>query len=281
MTKYKSDILLQIFIVLCSLAIYSWSNYRLGQNFDFGFIILLAIPCLLYIWYYKNKPETENLKSGKTAILLIVYGVLYFIGIFFLPLLGSSVTYWLVQFLIPILILKFSTETVSSIDFRWSAIFADFKSVIISSIILVPVLMFTVRDSEQILAIAKTWKFLVYFPLSIIFMIFVAAFWEEFFFRGIIMKSLLKFSENPALSIFLSALLFGSYHIPMRYLNAKSPYYNDLISSIAATLNEQFLMGLLMGIIVYKSKNVWHGIWLHAVLNGISFVYKLSEMVKI
>lgn len=280
MPKLNKNIYIQLILALLSVAIYAWSNYRLNTNFDLGFLILLSIPCLIYVWYYKDKPETETLQNNRTAIFLIVYGISYFVSIFFIPILGGSISYWLVQFLLPILILKLCKESLSSINFRWRNIFTDFKLILISSLILVPVLIFTVRDSEQILAISQTWKIFIYFPLSIIVMIFLAAFWEEFFFRSVIMSSFLKFTKNPALSIFLSALLFGSYHIPMRYLNAKSPYFNDFISSVAATLNEQFLMGLMMGIIVYKSKNVWHGIWIHAVLNGISFVFRLSEMFK-
>ena len=40
------------------------------------------------------------------------------------------------------------------------------------------------------------------------------------------------------------------------------------------------MMGIALGIIVYKSKNIWHGIWIHAIFNGVSFVYKFSQMVK-
>lgn len=112
-------------------------------------------------------------------------------------------------------------------------------------------------------------------------MIVVAAFWEEFFFRGVVLSALLRLVKSPALAIFGSALLFSSYHIPMRYFNSRSAYFHDFWGSIAATLNEQFLMGLFLGVVVYKSRNVWHGIWLHSFINGISFVYQMSLWLEL
>jgi membrane protease YdiL (CAAX protease family) len=209
------------------------------------------------------------------------YAIAYFGSIFLLPILGASVMYWLVQFLIPIAIMRVMKEPLSGINFKWSAVFADFKIVILTVLVIVPALLFMVRDSEQILLLFQSWRIAVYLPLSILFMLIVAAVWEEFFFRGIVMSSVLKLTSSPVAAIFSSALLFGTYHVPMRFLNQRSPYHDDLLASIAATVNEQFLMGLLMGIIVYKSKNVWHAIWIHSVLNGVSYVYQLSLILKL
>ena len=276
----KKYLVLAIIGVL-SMVIYSWSLIQLNQDFDFGLIGILTIPTLIYLWFYKNEEHTESIKQKKTSILLLLYGLLYFTSIFFINLLGSSVAYWLVQFLIPIVILKLCKESLSSIFFKWKAVFSDIKFVLFSAVILIPFLIFGVRDSEHILAMFQSWKIIVYLPLSILYMFVIVAFWEEFFFRGIIQNSILRLTNSASISIFLSALFFGTYHIPMRYLNIKSEYYGDLLSSIAGTINEQFIMGLFLGLVVYKSKNIWHGIWLHSMLNGISFVYQLSLMLTI
>ena len=111
-------------------------------------------------------------------------------------------------------------------------------------------------------------------------MLFIVAFLEEFFFSGIVLSSVLKLTNNVAVSIFISAFLFAIYHLPMRFLNIKSLYYGDLSMSFSATISEQFLMGLFLGIIAYKSKNIWHVVWLHAILNGVSFMFQLSTMLK-
>lgn len=266
---------------ILALGIYLGTTLYLKHDFEFGLILLLILPCLIYAWIYRKHGFEENELNKTTARVLLVYALLYFVSIFFVHLLGSSVSYWLVQFLIPILLLRAFHERLVVIGFRWKNIFKDFWVVILTGIIVLPFLLFAVRDSAQILAIASTWKILVYFPISILYMFVIVGFWEEFFFRGIVFKSIMRLSQNPGLSIFFSALLFSSYHIPMRYFNTKSPYFNDLWGSISATVNEQFIMGLFLGYIVYRSKNVWHGVWLHSMLNGISFVYQLSLWIKI
>ncbi|MGE5106152.1 MAG: lysostaphin resistance A-like protein, partial [Sphingobacteriales bacterium] len=222
-----------------------------------------------------------QIKETKTAIVLSVYTIIYLGSIYAINILGSSAALWLVQFIIPLILLKILEQPLSGINFLWKKIFKDFKYVLAVSAILVPFLIFNVRDSEQIIQLFKSWKIVLYFPVSILYMLLIVAFWEEFFFRGIVLNSVLKLTNNNAVAIFISAFLFGIYHLPMRYLNLKSPYYGDLTLSFAATISEQFLMGLFLGIIVNKSKNIWHGVWLHAILNGVSFIYQLSTMLKV
>ncbi|RIV45375.1 CPBP family intramembrane glutamic endopeptidase [Flagellimonas pelagia] len=266
-------------ITLLSMGIYFWSLTILKKGFDFGLIAILAIVALLYMYFFRNDEQPISLLQKKTSGYLVVYGLLYFASIFFMNLLGSSIVYWLVQFLIPLLILKLHKESLSSIFFKWSNIFKDGKAILVSVILLVPFLIFEVRDSEQILKLFQSWKIILYMPISILYMLVIAAFWEEFFFRGILQSSILKLTKSASASIFLTALFFSTYHIPMRYYNVRSEYHGDLLSSMAGTINEQFIMGLFLGFVVYKSKNVWHGIWLHSILNGVSFVYQLSLML--
>ena len=269
-----------IFSIL-SLVIYVGTTLYLQHELEFELICLLFVPCLFYARCYRHYVSEVQELTKTTARILIIYSLLYCVSIFFVHLLGSSVSYWLVQFLIPVLILKFFHERLELLAFRWNQIFRDFWVVLVTGIIILPFLLFSVRDSAQILVIARTWKILIYFPLSLLYMFVIVGFWEEFFFRGVVLKSILRLSRSPSLSIFTSALLFSSYHIPMRYFNTKSPYFENLWGSISATINEQFIMGLFLGFVVYKSRNVWHGVWLHSMLNGISFVYQLSLWFKI
>lgn len=266
---------------ILSLAIYSGTAMYLKNELEFGLIVLLFVPCLVYAWHYRYDVFEEAVLQRTTAAVLVGYAILYFVSIFFVHLLGASVLYWLVQFLIPILVLKVRKERLEALAFKWRYVFKDFWIVVVAGAVVFPVLLFSVRDSAQILVIARTWKILIYFPLSIIYMFLIVGFWEEFFFRGVVLRSLLQLTQNPSFAICASALLFSSYHIPMRYFNTRSPYFHDLWGSISATVNEQFIMGLFLGFIVYKSKNIWHGVWLHSMLNGLSFVYQLSLWVKI
>lgn len=266
---------------IISLLIYLFSVNNLGQKIDAFFIIILAVPCLSYFWFYKKTTDGTLIVKNKTAVILTIYTAIYLSSIYFINLLGSSVSLWLVQFTIPLIILKTFKQPLKTINFQWKDTFKDFKFVLISTVIVVPFLLSGVRDSEQIIHLFKSWKGFIYMPMSAIYMLLIVAFWEEFFFRGIVQSSFLKLTKNSVASIFLSSFLFGVYHLPMRYFNPKSAYYGDLLQSFSATISEQFIMGLFLGIIVYKSKNVWHGIWLHSILNGLGFVYQLSLMIKL
>jgi|GEM_PF-4771749 len=270
---------LLLFLVFCIL--YFGSAHILKKEADISFILIFIPPLLLYHYKFADQGLIPTSLPRKAAWGILIYFVLYFFLIFKITLLGASIIYWLVQFLIPIAILKSYGGSLDSISFDFKNIFKDFRIVLFSCLWLTPFLLYGIEDSEKILPMVTTVKFYIYLPLSILFMVVVAAFWEEFFFRGAIQTSLLSvFNSSFEIPVFLSSIFFGIYHFPFRYLNPKSPFFQDFFGSLASNISEQFLMGIFLGYVVYRSRNVWHGIWLHAFMNGISFVYKISQMIK-
>ena len=84
----------------------------------------------------------------------------------------------------------------------------------------------------------------------------VPAVCEEWFFRGMLLRSMLKV-WTPWRSILVSALLFGLFHI---------------LSSSAVALDRflpTFLIGVLLGYLGYRSGSILPGIMLHTLHNGI------------
>ncbi len=82
---------------------------------------------------------------------------------------------------------------------------------------------------------------------------------EEFFFRGALLGSLLKFGKPFA--IFTSAVLFGLIH-------------GNLVQIPFA-----FLVGLVLGFAVVESGSIWTGIIIHFINNFLSVCFKyLSEL---
>ena len=83
----------------------------------------------------------------------------------------------------------------------------------------------------------------------------VPAICEEWFFRGMIMQTLLKRSSVVS-AILVSAGLFGFFHI---------------LSNSAISLDRLIpttLMGILLGYVCYRSKSIWPGAILHMLHNG-------------
>lgn len=274
---YTGRVLLFLFFCVLFLG----SSIVLKKEFDIAFILILIPPLILYHFKFSGQGPVQPFLPKKAAWGLLVYFFWYYFLILKFNILGASIVYWLFQFLIPIAILKFYGCSWDSISFKFENIFKDFRIVIFSCLWLTPFLLYGIQDSEKILPMVATGKFFIYLPLSVLFMVVVVAFWEEFFFRGAIQTSLLSlFDSSFEIPVFLSSLFFGIYHFPFRYLNDKSPFFQDFLGSLASNINEQFLMGIFLGYVVFKSRNVWHGIWLHAFMNGISFIFKMSQMIK-
>lgn len=280
---YKHLHKLVFLAVFCTL--YFGSSHILKSDFDYLFPLILAVPVIAFFYKYSDSEpdacEQAILLPPKTACFVVAYSIAYYIMIFKINILGASVCYWLVQFLFPCLILRYFGCSLAQVGFSFGNIFKDFGIVALSCIWLTPFLLYGVRDSDKILPMVTQLSFYIYLPASILMMVVIVAFWEEFFFRGAIQSSILSlFNMRFEYPVLITSIFFGIYHFPFRYLNEKSEHYNDILGSIASCLNEQFIMGVFLGLVVYKSKNVWHGIWLHAFMNGISNVYRMSQMIK-
>ena len=83
----------------------------------------------------------------------------------------------------------------------------------------------------------------------------VPAICEEWFFRGMMMQTLLK-KGSAVKAILISAVLFGFFHI---------------LSNSAISLDRLIpttLMGILLGFVCYRSRSIWPGAILHMLHNG-------------
>jgi ABC-2 type transport system permease protein/sodium transport system permease protein len=78
---------------------------------------------------------------------------------------------------------------------------------------------------------------------------------EEWFFRGYLFSALLK-SSGPAAAVLLSALLFGLFHVVAANVLATERFLPTL------------LLGLLLGIVCWRSGSVLPGIIVHLLHNG-------------
>lgn len=87
-------------------------------------------------------------------------------------------------------------------------------------------------------------------PVALVILVAIfAPVFEEILFRGIIMKGLLNRGMNPYWAIALSSFIFGAIHFyPWQFLGA-------------------FLLGLVLGLVYYKTKSLLLPIILHAFNN--------------
>jgi len=85
--------------------------------------------------------------------------------------------------------------------------------------------------------------------INVLMVVVLAAFGEEFFFRGVLQKLLQRWFRNPHGAILVASLVFAAFHLQ---------FYGFL---------PRFVLGLLFGYLFYWSGNLWYAIIPHFVNN--------------
>lgn len=102
-------------------------------------------------------------------------------------------------------------------------------------------------------------------PLGVICVCCLAPLVEECVFRGAIERRLLEKNWNPIWAIVISALIFGIFHM-------------NLLQGMTA-----FILGLFLGWVYYRTRNIWLCIFVHAVNNTwstvASFIWGGDELI--
>lgn len=94
----------------------------------------------------------------------------------------------------------------------------------------------------------------VYNPCGLICICLIAPLAEELLFRGVLLKKLLEWKSNPCFAIILSSAIFALFHL--------NP----------AQIPGAFLLGLVMGYVVYKTGCIFIGIVIHSISNSLCCV---------
>jgi membrane protease YdiL (CAAX protease family) len=105
--------------------------------------------------------------------------------------------------------------------------------------------------NEQVLAISnlKSWGEYI---AALFIMAFFPAMFEEVFFRGAVQNLLVKWWKRPLLAIFITSIFFSLIHMSI-YL---------FLSRI--------VLGFVLGLLYYKSRNIWVNIIAHFLNNAIA-----------
>ncbi len=98
--------------------------------------------------------------------------------------------------------------------------------------------------------------------INIIVIAFIAAFAEELFFRGLLQKTLIQYSNNN-ISILITAFLFSAVHMQFQGFLPR------------------FTLGLLLGYIFYWSKNLWIPIIMHFMNNAVVILLHYNPIQKL
>jgi membrane protease YdiL (CAAX protease family) len=117
--------------------------------------------------------------------------------------------------------------------------------------------------SDQVKAISH-FSSPIDFTISLVIMAFLPALFEELFFRGALQQVLVKWLKHPIGGIIITSLVFSLIH-----------------SSIHLFLSRA-LLGFVLGLIFYYTKNIWVNIIAHFLNNAVALIqlYYLQQTNK-
>jgi len=119
-------------------------------------------------------------------------------------------------------------------------------------------------------------------PLCFVYLIFDAGLIEEFFFRGLLQSRLSLLLRSSVGGIVCTALIFGLVHAPGLFLRgAQSEGMEEQMPFLfwaAYTITYMSVVGIFLGIIFNKTKNLWLVMAIHAMFD---LLPNFPEFVKI
>lgn len=222
--------------------------------------------------------EETEVRYRREAVLGLFYFSVYLASLF--KTTESELIHWLTLVLLPLfclsllqrrgfgpqaLVRTLGTVGIARGNLRRGVIWA-----VIIGLLLGSAQLSLSRHSAEIWELLRTGRALLLFPLTLILMIFTAAFTEEFFFRGVLQTRLSRLARSKFLGVAIAAALFGIYHLPYAYMDPDWPSHGDLRSALSASLFQGITMGVILGVLYERTKNnLLACVVLHAVFNSV------------
>lgn len=114
--------------------------------------------------------------------------------------------------------------------------------------------------NEQVLAMSNLKNWYEYL-MALLIMAFFPAMFEELFFRGAMQNLFVKWWKKPILAILITSLIFSLVHMSIYLFLTRA------------------LLGFVLGLIYYKTKNIWVNIIAHFLNNAVavSMLFYISQ----
>ena len=223
----------------------------------FVFIILFILPILSFIGVTPSA-QTVNIELTEFIILISsIITIVIFVGtpfIWYLLVNRHSIREMLYN-------LKLRSEGIDS-AFLWGVVAAIAMLIIVVG---VGTLLYSFNVDQENLSNIED----LAGKLSIISMLFIIVFQsisEEIFFRGFLLEKIDSLAGEK-IAIFSTAILFGLAHLS----------YGKIYPAVMP-----MIMGIILGYIVFKTKNLYAAIIAHMIFNFASFVlYLFAQSLNI
>ena len=253
-----------------------------GTVFEEVTIIFFHIIAIIAIFIVFRKDKVvlaeESVKDAKREW---IFSFIWFWCYFVLAMINhalkldmvNEVTNWLLFVLIPLLAVAHIRkenwkEALKSIGIKRFNKKTGIKILLVCIVyICVIFLIFSLGEETQDI-FANMPKIMAGIPLFMGLMILTAGFTEEFFFRGILQRSLINIWKRPYIAILVTGIFFALYHFPFAYYLWEESA-GSVVNSFK-TIIEHVAAGFMLGLIYYRSnKNLWSSVIMHALTNAV------------
>ncbi|MDH3891110.1 MAG: CPBP family intramembrane metalloprotease [candidate division Zixibacteria bacterium] len=223
--------------------------------------------------------DTTDSHDRPVALLVMAYTAVYLIYLWLFVELENEGMHWITLVLIPALLLwltnrsvhgKFSFgDLMRSVGFNRRHLKRGILWGMACGIPLAVVQTQLSRKGDEIWEVIMSGDVFIRLPMAFVLMLITAGFTEEFFFRGVLQTTLVRRIGNRWLAIGISAVLFGFYHLPYAYLNENWSTHGDFWGAMQEGVLMASVMGIILGIIYDRSKNLIAPIVCHSLFNAV------------
>ena len=215
-------------------------------------------------------------EGNNLQFIFIAYTLIYIGSLFFR--LENEAEHWPTMVLIPLAILllvqrqsTLKTTAIALIRTLGLSLDGLRKGFLVGAAVGIPMSVFQLYYSERsdsIFAILGSSKVFIVLPMTFVLMLFTAGFTEEFLFRGVLQNAIGRLVKSNILTVLMSSLVFGLYHLPYAYLHPNWPSHGDLAWAFRSAMGQGMIGGIIFGgIYVGTKRNLWATVFAHTFVN--------------
>ena len=282
MTNNKEKIVTPISIF--SVVLYSLSFiFAKEEKIELIFLLLITLSIVIVACYRENK-DIEDVGVSKNYKRDIYIFGLYFILYYVFMIINIQYSFTPTDYINFILLLFIPCFMARVFGYKFTDLgfkVKNIKKTLILSIVsagIITVFISTITFKQYIFdnKTSITSGIVVYI-IAFVMAFILAGIPEEFFFRVILQTRIEKLFNNAIDGVIISSIVFAIYHIPYRLLQNNSLTYGSLINTIFSVITQQFLIGLFLGVVWRKTKNIYGIAIIHSCYNA----YFLMSTIKL
>jgi membrane protease YdiL (CAAX protease family) len=280
--------LVYAFIVLYIGAAITQSNYKENVGVESLFTFILFFCVLTSIMFLITKNIDTNIiviQGRKKEVLLSLGYILLWLVVFMVfgkyllanKFLSVGIGFWGLLVVLPLLYLLKKGYGLSDFGLTKKHFLKNVKVSLLACVVVGGLLLLITPGGKFILSSSLSFeKLIISFVISFGYSLVFAAFFEEFFFRGILQTRLTQYFNSGIKGILITSIIFGLYHLPFQYYNVGAENA-DLVHSFSNVLKEHMISAPIFGILWYRTRSLMAPITLHALIDAISLLPQIAD----